>query len=209
MSQLKLDHIFCFCEPLLPEAILAEKNGFVLTPGNRHTEQGTANRSIMFKENFLEFIFLEAQKDAENNPLQLHRRAFWKKTGSSPFGIGLRGHVPSEELNQFWEYKPPYWSSEVILIHRNNEERPDLPLVFIVPPRNGKVDAALFAHPNGSTKMVSVHISGPSYKWPLKTPVEGLSFKNSEVPQMKILVDGEIKSEISLNELLSIAGEKR
>jgi hypothetical protein len=57
--------------------------------------------------------------------------------------------------------------------------------------------------------MVSVHISGPSYKWPLKTPVEGLSFKNSEVPQMKILVDGEIKSEISLNELLSIAGEKR
>ena len=58
MSNFTLDHLFCFCEPELSrETENATRAGFTLNPGNRHPGQGTANRAIIFKENYLEFIY--------------------------------------------------------------------------------------------------------------------------------------------------------
>lgn len=42
--------------------MIAEKNGFNLTLGTKHLGQGTANRSILFAENYVELIFLESLK---------------------------------------------------------------------------------------------------------------------------------------------------
>ena len=90
MSNFTLDHLFCFCEPeLFRETENATRAGFTLNPGNRHPGQGTANRAIIFKENYLEFIFMDLPGDAKKNPLRLDKRADWSNTGASPFGICL------------------------------------------------------------------------------------------------------------------------
>ena len=87
MSNLTLDHLFCFCEPQLSkETKNTTQAGFTLHPGNPHLGQGTANRAIIFKENYLEFIFMESPGDAKKNPLRLDKRADWSNTGASPFG---------------------------------------------------------------------------------------------------------------------------
>ena len=62
-------------------------------------------------------------------PLRLDRRADWRSTGASPFGFGLRGQLPGEQEPVFWRYDDlgfPVW------IHRDNEKRPERPLVFVV-----------------------------------------------------------------------------
>lgn len=41
------------------------KIGLTLHPGNKHPGQGTANRAVIFEENYLEFIFLESLNDAK------------------------------------------------------------------------------------------------------------------------------------------------
>ncbi|MGE5084702.1 MAG: hypothetical protein ACM3MG_00270 [Bacillota bacterium] len=56
---------------------------------DRHLGQGTANRAIIFKENYLEFIFMDLLGDAKKNPLRLDKRAEWNNTCASPFGICL------------------------------------------------------------------------------------------------------------------------
>lgn len=57
MSHYTLDHIFCFCDPqLIRETGSAQKAGFTIYSGNRHKDQGTAMRGIMFEENYLELI---------------------------------------------------------------------------------------------------------------------------------------------------------
>ncbi|WP_413582382.1 VOC family protein [Bdellovibrio sp. HCB288] len=125
MSNFTLDHIFCFCESQLSgEAEKATNVGFTLYPGNRHPGQGTANRAIMFEDNYLEFIFLESVNDAQKNPLRLDKRADWRNTGASPFGICLRGAIAEADSYQFWAYHPPYWQGGVIFVHKSNESSP-------------------------------------------------------------------------------------
>jgi len=52
-SNLILDHLFCFCEPPAKREVeIAERAGFALTAGTRHQGQGTANRCIVFEENY-------------------------------------------------------------------------------------------------------------------------------------------------------------
>ena len=123
MSNFNLDHIFCFCEPqLVRESEIATEAGFTFNPVNRHLGQGTANRAIIFEENYLELIFIDSFVDAQKNPLRLDKRADWQKTAASPFGICLRGSISENERPEFWEYHPPYWPDGVIFIHKSNEE---------------------------------------------------------------------------------------
>ena len=83
MSTLKLDHIFCFCEPEgIREVKKCAEIGLTVTDKREHLGQGTANRCIMFNENYLELIFLNNINEAVSNQLRLEKRAYWKKTGS-------------------------------------------------------------------------------------------------------------------------------
>ena len=215
-SNLELDHIFCFCPKELNEATIAEKNGFKLTLGVRHTGQGTANRCMVFQENYFEFIFMDALEDAQSNPLRLDKRANWKATGSSPFGIALRGTLSNEERSKFWDYHPPYFPERTILIHKGNETHPHLPLLFVMlPPENKtledmkpmnfqQLDKSFLEHQNGVTQIQSVELVGPDYKWPLNRPVEKISYTNISTPNLKISVNARKPMQIEFNDLISV-----
>lgn len=210
MANFTLDHIFCFCEPALTDEIKNTDNaGFTLNSGNRHPGQGTANRAILFEENYLEFIFLESLDDANKNPLKLGQRATWHKTGASPFGICLRGEITRQEKDQFWEYYPPYWPGGVIFIHKSNEESPVQPFVFVIPSSVRPVDRpnlnpSLLSHKTASTAILKVEIMGPNYKWPKTSESQQVTFKKAHSPHMRVTVDGKLRNEVFLNDLLSV-----
>jgi hypothetical protein len=92
-TQLTLDHFFCFTSPELPELKILEPKGFVFSRETLHQGQGTGNRSIIFAENYLEFIYLRSRQESLSNPLHLYRRAEWQESGACPYGIGLRGSI--------------------------------------------------------------------------------------------------------------------
>lgn len=127
---LELDHVFCFCESQLPELQKVEEMGFSVYPTRTHQGQGTANRCILFQENYLELIYLSSKEDSLKNPLKLYKRAEWKETAASPFGIALRGNIPDEHKNEFWEYRPSYSPNQTIYIHKFNEQHPRGPPSF-------------------------------------------------------------------------------
>lgn len=217
MTSLELDHIFCFCAPELPEATRAEAVGLRVNEGRRHENQGTANRSILFEKNYLEFIYLTSMEEAEGNPLKLHRRANWNSTGVSPFGIALRGTIGEQEKLNFWEYRPSYLPSGVILILKENGAKG--PLIFLMPPRGESnsalypsqwpgIDRSLLSHPIGAKNIVSVKLNGPDYVWPLMSPVPNVVFANAREPHMEIALDGRAAGRVFFNDLLSITGVK-
>lgn len=212
MSNFTLDHLFCFCDPELhQETENATSAGFILHPGNRHSGQGTANRAIIFKENYLEFIFMDFPGDAKINPLRLDKRADWRNTGASPFGICLRGTISEKESANFWVYHPPYWPDGVIFIHKSNEDEPEQPFIFVIsssvrPIDKPNMNFSHLTHKTGSEAIRTVNISGPNYKWPNISKPKEITLSESDHLKMKITVDGIIRSETLLNDLLSICG---
>lgn len=210
MSNFTLDHVFCFCElGLSSETENATHAGFTLSPENRHPGQGTANRAIIFNENYLEFIFMDSPSDAKKNPLRLDKRAEWYNTGASPFGICLRGVISETEIAEFWTYHPPYWPEGVIFIHKSNEDEPEQPLIFVIPSSSRPIDRPHFnlsnlKHKTRSEAIQTVKILGPNYKWPNISKPKGVIVSNADHLQMKITVDGIVPNEILLNDLLSV-----
>ncbi len=216
MSNLEIDHLFCFCSSELKEATLAVKVGFKLNNGIRHERQGTANRCIIFNENYFEFIFMDSLEDAQKNPLRLDRRANWQATQCSPFGIALRGILSEEDRRQFWEYHPPYFPTKTILIHKSSETNPEWPLLFVMPtpenmslemmrPANStRIEPSLLKHENGANKIEKVEVSGPNYQWPLAQAIKQILLINSNSPKMNIHVNTKIPLQLELNKVLKI-----
>jgi hypothetical protein len=213
MNSLELDHVFCFCDPDLLETAILENHGFTITSGRSHQGQGTANRSVLFEKNYLELIFLSSEHEAKENPLRLDRRALWKQTGASPFGIALRGFLTERDRQHFWEYNPPYLQSGSILIHRTSEGNG--PPIFLVPPRNDtmsamhpknwpSLDHSLLKHSSGSKEIVSLQLIGPDYHWPLANRIPNINLMSSDSAHMKVSLEGRRVSEISMNSLVSI-----
>ncbi len=210
MSNFTLDHLFCFCDPALTkETKNAKSAGFTLHPGNRHPGQGTANRAIIFNENYLEFIFMDSPGDAKKNPLRLDKRANWHNTGASPFGLCLRGTISEKDSTEFWTYRPPYWPDGIIFIHKSNEDDPEQPLIFVIPSSTRPIDKPNISpshlmHKTQSEAIRTVEILGPHYRWPSISKPKEIVLSKADHLQMKITVDGIVPSEILLNDLLSI-----
>ena len=93
---LALDHVFAFVAEGFPDEPLLDAAGYRVAFGRDHEGQGTANRLLLFAENYLELIWLARPDEAAANLLRLDRRADWRASGASPFGIGLRGPIAPE-----------------------------------------------------------------------------------------------------------------
>ena len=133
---LELDHVLCMVTAEDPWAVQLDAAGWELDAGTAHPGQGTRNRRLIWAEQYLELAWIENAADAGSNPLRLDRRADWRATGGSPFGIGLRGRPSPEDERAFWLYRDlgfPLW------VHRDNEDHPERPLVFVLdlPARRG------------------------------------------------------------------------
>jgi hypothetical protein len=210
---LEIDHIFCFVDPELKELEKLVKSGFKANISRVHQGQGTANRCVFFKKNFLELIYLTSIEEAKANPLKLHIRARWQETGACPFGIGLRGHVSKEERKLFREYKPEYLAKGEILIHKESMKKPYYPLFFIVPSKerledhwpvnNNSIPQEELENKFKASAIETVEITGPKIEpVPLIENIPGITLKKEENYFMKLGLSGDFKESVHINSLL-------
>ena len=90
---LALDHVWIFVSPGAPERAALEKAGFRIAPNvNRHDGQGTASVTVEFLNHYLELIYLDkavsVSPGLEVAVKKFERKAAWRETHASPFGIG-------------------------------------------------------------------------------------------------------------------------
>lgn len=91
---LERDHIFIWVSPGAPEAAALQKLG-LYTDGkvHKHVGQGTSSKVFIFENAYLELIWVDepevARRKSQDMGTDLLARVDWRKTGASPFGIGL------------------------------------------------------------------------------------------------------------------------
>jgi Glyoxalase-like domain len=90
---LELDHVFVMVDDLDDTAARLEQDGWLLDAGTVHPGQGTRNRRLLWPEQYLELLSVADRAEACANPLRLDRRAEWRSSGASPFGLVLRGQL--------------------------------------------------------------------------------------------------------------------
>lgn len=193
----KFDHAYCFTTSALKEVQILEQNGFELTQGRRHQGQGTANRSVLCSNGYIELIFIDSPEEALNNSLNLSRRSEWKKTRFSPFGIGMSGVLDSSEAADYWDYDPPYLKGSVIKIHKSNELFPALPMYFIMDPSYRKVEAK-----SGWPTIQQIEISVLTDAVLLEVASSLIRLNHSTQPEMIVTFEGHKNRILVLNELL-------
>jgi Glyoxalase-like domain len=126
---LALDHVFCAVDDPDQAVRGIQGAGWVLDAGSVHAGQGTRNRRLVWREQYLELVWVADALEARTNPLRLDRRGDWLTTGASPFGFGLRGQLPDCCRGDYWLYEelgPRIW------VHHDNEQAPERPLVFVL-----------------------------------------------------------------------------
>jgi Glyoxalase-like domain len=124
---LLFDHVLCIVDDLDSAAIRITEAGWELDRGSVHAGQGTHNRRLAGPTHYLELLHVDDHIEAARNRLRLDRRANWRTTGASPFGIGLRGQIPAQCSTDFWLYDE---LGVRIWVHHDNEHAPHRPLVF-------------------------------------------------------------------------------
>ncbi len=159
MARLAIDHLFAFVEPDFvdsAEAAALGRLGLILEFGRVHAGQGTANRLVLFPEEYLEFLWLADREEAERNRLRLDRRADWRDLGGNPFGVGLRGRLdPELRKRWFWPYSLTGMSAPIWIAELSAEPR--WPMLFVIDddrehgPRSRGYAPELLVHPGGQS----------------------------------------------------------
>jgi hypothetical protein len=126
---LHLDHVFCMVPPDGDWAARLAAAGWALDAGTAHAGQGTRNRRLVLARQHLELAWVQDEAVARGNQLRLDRRANWRRTGASPFGIGLRGRLPEERQA---DYRPYEGLPIRVWVHKDDERAPERPLVFVL-----------------------------------------------------------------------------
>jgi len=110
----ELDHVFVLCAVDAPEAALLAGLGVKEGPPNSHPGQGTASRRFLFKNAYIELLWVRDEKEARSEGVR--RTRLWERwslrsQAACPFGIVLRpGDDGREEGVPFptWAYTPGY-----------------------------------------------------------------------------------------------------
>lgn len=108
-GRLEIDHFFVFVEADGDATGQLAQAGLQRNYGRAHPGQGTANACYCFDNAYLELLWVEASAELEAPALArtgLAERARWRRNGSCPFGIALRGGgtMPFET----WDYEAPF-----------------------------------------------------------------------------------------------------
>jgi hypothetical protein len=185
MGAFELDHLFVWTDPGGPEA--ARLLAFGLTEGqpNAHPGQGTACRRFFFRNAYLELVWVHDPSEAQNEPTaptRIWSRWAGRRTGASPFGIGLRPTHPGAVEVPFpaWDYRPAYLPAplaiqlahdvplaEPLWFHLGFGRRPDDP---------GRLNRQPLEHVAAFGEITGVRLSGPGLGHPSEA---GLSVARS------------------------------
>jgi hypothetical protein len=172
---LEIDHISIFDRDNLSSVFLLESLGFHCSERViERRSQGTISTVFFFENTYLELVHLVDQNIAKNfaieNGIDILARTDWKKTGASPFGIGLRSkpiftpqksHRHNLEIARFTNF-----SSENLAL---SEE----PLCFFIPDNLALTTwldplnlshRQLTSHPLGIKKLTNVKLTITSNK---------------------------------------------
>ena len=198
---LVLDHVFCMVPPDGDWAARLAGAGWALDAGTAHAGQGTRNRRLVLARQYLELAWVEDDAVARGNQLRLDRRADWRRTGASPFGIGLRGRLPGDRLG---DYRPYEGLPIRVWVHRDDERAPERPLVFVL---EVDEDEALPGRPPDAARahlgeLLAVRHTGPAA--PDLPPHDGPSVVSEPGPHaLEIVVD--TGRPVAVTEIVAIA----
>jgi hypothetical protein len=176
---LELDHLFIWVSQGAPEAAALRSLG-LHTDGtvHKHAGQGTSSVVFTFEGAYLELIWVDdpeaAERSGQKMGTDLLARADWRRTGASPFGVGLRrraaGNDPPFPTRKYWaEWMKP---ETFILVAESSAEVKE-PMYFVVPgdialPPPEQLEQLFlsqpeyrnnFAHPLGVRKLTGVEVT--------------------------------------------------
>ena len=172
-AQLELDHVFVFVTPgAKAEAELLARHGFqVDTMITRHTGQGTASRSVLFENAYLELIWVDSSVSTSGVPAatlaDFRRAAEWRTSGASPFGVGLRVIAAGDYGVPTKPYSGPWMQPGTAIDLLRQESEPNAVELFVIPKYMavpswiGQVRTRmprLLAHPNGAREVTAVDL---------------------------------------------------
>jgi Glyoxalase-like domain len=164
---LELDHVFCMVGDLDEVANRVENAGWTLDSGSVHSGQGTRNRRLVWPERYLELVGITDRREAGANRMRMDRRADWASTGASPIGFGLRGELAAADRGAYWLYED---LGIRIWVHRDNEQAPERPLVFVLEMNAAQLvlrrarlrGANRGGQPRGSLEAIHVQATAPA-----------------------------------------------
>lgn len=167
---LVLDHVFVCVDPDPPELGGLRQLGLTSGFSRTHVGQGTRNELVLFAENYLELLFVSDRGEAQENMVRLDRRCDWKKTGTSPFGIALRGPRSSVGAEPLIHYSLDGVSGGLWIVQRTLEDA-RLPLVILFDrsdpnaggPANRDYAPELFKHACGAVGIGSIEFGVPGW----------------------------------------------
>lgn len=139
---LEIDHVFLFIEPDGPEIDALQRLGFVETYRRAHPGQGTANVCFAFDNLYLELLWLTSETEARSEPTartRLWERSQWRRLGTCPFGIAVRGDLASAGVPT-WDYRPPYLPAGMSIPVATDSDDPMQPMLFVSPGREAPLD---------------------------------------------------------------------
>ena len=176
---LELDHLFIWVSRGAPEAAALRSAG-LHTDGavHKHAGQGTSSIVYTFEGAYLELIWVGdpdvAERRGREMGTDLLARADWRRSGASPFGVGLRrrapGSAPPFPTRRYWaEWMKP---ETFILVAESSAEVRE-PMYFVVPddialPPPEQLEQLFssqpdyrnnFIHPLGVHKLTGVHLT--------------------------------------------------
>jgi hypothetical protein len=120
MAAIELDHLFIWADVGGPEADRLVAFGLTEGAPNTHLGQGTACRRFFFHNAYLELVWVRDPAEAQSEPVgptRIWSRWVGRRTGASPFGLGLRPARPGADGVPFpaWEYRPAYLPAPVAI----------------------------------------------------------------------------------------------
>jgi hypothetical protein len=168
----ELDHIFiCVSPDATVEASALLAFGLREGPSNTHPGQGTACRRFVFRNAYLELLWVNNPTEAQSPMVQpTHLGERWAgRERACPFGLGFRPKADQSRSPPFpsWAYCPPYlpesWSIQVgtnatalaepMLFYLSFGQRPDT--------RPGARSQDL-EHPAGLREITRIELVGPT-----------------------------------------------
>jgi hypothetical protein len=156
-----LDHCYiCVEDPTMAEQLLTDF-GLQFTLHAEHPGQGTRNACAFFENAYFELLICVDANLLESpvvGPLGLRERFDWRCSGASPFGVAFRGASSGLET---WPYHAPFLPDGLHLPIATPTGRPDLPMIFLIPPHLPIQLRSATAHRGAPRNLTRLDIYGP------------------------------------------------
>ena len=178
----EIDHIWIVVSPGAPERAALERLGFGVAPAtNRHEGQGTASVTFEFTNSYLELMWVDPDVPVapgrEVVVYKFRRKADWKSSGWSPFGLALHRTAAAPDSLPFatWPLSAPWMApgeSYAMITPRTDSLTPSF---WVVPhpapivgesfvPRDAvdSIRASALRHPNRARRLTGVRLVLPA-----------------------------------------------